>query len=288
MFAFETDLSLRNKKKKNEALLTHHLLSTELKMRTKDVESAMTIQSSGQTFLQILEELTMMATNPIDTLTSSSSSSSSSTTLGKRSPTGSSSSSDKVVDEGPSHRGLSRLRLGLAIRGAGALYTQAILYAASQLLIRTLLDASDGVGERQEPSGLDRSARLDDAGNCDAVVDALMHACELPKMMNVIEQHRNRFPHNEEVVMKGCETGSDNAPLPSFVATAESVHTLMLRIGMDPQQSHGQGQGSENDYHRRIHQLLLACNTLAEAIDVLGLDQVYNMAPLLSGHPPCQ
>ena len=307
-FTHATDLSLRSKKKKNEALLTHHLLSTELKMRTKDMESAMIIQSSGQVFLQILEELTM-ATSPIDTSSTSSSisaaSSSSSSTLGKRSPTGS--SGDKGYDEGPTHRGLSRLRLGLAIRGAGALYTQAILYAASQLLLRTLLDASERVsegvseGQSQSQLGLGVSARLDDLGNCDAVVDALVHACELPKMVNVIDQHRNRFTNEQEgdVVMKGCGSEEDGASAhppvgrenddssrSSFVATAESVHSLMLRIGLDQQ---GQGQGSENDHHhhhRRIHQLLLACNALAEAIDVLGLDQVYSMAPLLTGDNP--
>ena len=309
------------KKKKNEALLTHHILSTELKMRTKDTESAMIIQSSGQTFLHILEELAM-ASYPIDTsaTASSSTSSSSSSTLGKRSPAGSnSSSSDKdkgCYDEGPSHRGLSRLRLGLAIRGAGALYTQAILYAASQLLLRTLLDASErgneggNEGPRQS-GGLGVTARSDDAGNCDAVVDALMHACELPKMTNVIDQHRNRFTEEGGVVaMTGCgsedagasaypivSTGresreTDTPSLSSFVATAESVYSLLRGIGMDPQllqQGQGQGQGSENVYHhhhRHIHQLLLACNALAEAIDVLGLDQVYSMAPLLSGDPP--
>ena len=108
-------------------------------MRTKDVENAITIQSTAQVFVQFMLEILHSRGGGGSSSSGTSSSSSSSggshgshssssssgspgnnqsttSSLGKRTSYSAPESFTLPQDEGPSHHGLSRLRLGLAVR----------------------------------------------------------------------------------------------------------------------------------------------------------------------------
>eukprot|EP00596_Hydrurales_sp_CCMP1899_P008325 CAMPEP_0119046230 /NCGR_PEP_ID=MMETSP1177-20130426/45243_1 /TAXON_ID=2985 /ORGANISM="Ochromonas sp, Strain CCMP1899" /LENGTH=662 /DNA_ID=CAMNT_0007019101 /DNA_START=210 /DNA_END=2195 /DNA_ORIENTATION=- len=155
------------KKKHKNVSLTEHILLVELKMRSKDVEQAVLIQGSADTFSSLIKEIILHGHSP-----------------------GAVSTSESIGSTGPSHGVMSRLHLGLAIRSAGILYTQSIQLAISQLILESLHSDLNNYTQNNDKNMI-IEGKNNENNDFDVIFSTLLEACELPKMNDAIKNYRN-------------------------------------------------------------------------------------------------
>jgi hypothetical protein len=169
-----------------------------------------------------------------------------------------------VFIDAPSHGAMNRLDLGLAIRSAGVLYTQAIQLAISQLILESLHTELKNYKNSDKKNGNEKmiiDGKCNDKNSeFDVIFSTLLEACELPKMTDAITNYKN---------MQISENGTE------FIIEDDIQEHLFSSLNLD----------MENNINKcnDIKSILVATNNLLEAITILDLSESYKVTPLLSG-----
>ena len=115
------------------------------------------------------------------------------------------------------------------------------------------------------------------------VVDALVDACALPKMRIAAIKHRSKVALSSKVSNINPEK-SVNPIITSF-DIAQRLAEVLSQIDQEEGRDSGSAfsSSSNSNLNNRLKNILRASNAFIEAIYVLSLTDVYNLAPLLSG-----
>jgi len=159
----------------------------------------------------------------------------------------------------PHYRGVfSRLELGLAMRDVGHLFPYAFLLACSQVLVETIMD----------------NAHLPDKECVQNLVDELKDLGGFPNYHKIIEEYQASMPQASRGNFQASNNLND-----SFV-----VRQMHAANHADTQGSVTRESGKRlSSCSEAVCDILQRCDLLLEAVDVLDLNEIWNVQPLLPG-----
>ena len=222
------------------------------------------------------------------------------------------------MNSGPRHRGMSRLKLGLAVRKAGVLYPQVIQLALSHLVLNILKKeiencTAESVDKLIE-SNLSESAMEIEKNkneiNCSnnrgeskyySIFDALVHTCELPKLSDAADKYHESYPSllstskmqdlNDRLIRAldfdvdvYVEVGGGREEVEGGIESIDRKQNKSVDVNSKiVNTSNSINSSSSSSSRNEISKILIACDHVLEALTVLNLTESYKMTPLIAG-----
>ena len=221
------------------------------------------------------------------------------------------------MNSGPRHRGMSRLKLGLAVRKAGVLYPQVIQLALSHLVLNILKkeienctavsvdkliesNLSESAMEIEKNKNEISSSNSRGESKYYSIFDALVHTCELPKLSDAADKYHESYPSllstskmqdlNDRLIRAldfdvdvYVEVGGGREEVEVGIESIDGKQNESVDVNSKIINTSNSINSNSSSSRNEISKILIACDHVLEALTVLNLTESYKMTPLIAG-----